>query len=161
MSEAVSNSNAGNGQTSGPHRLAQDGPPPPVRIVPKHGGGLLKVPQKGGLSPNPSGVGGSAYHETMSLARKASPRAMERLIALAESNDPRVAFVAAQAIVERAWGKAAAFNPTGDKAKATFDLSRLSLQDLRALMSVMEAARVPDAASEEESGPVVDGSPDG
>jgi hypothetical protein len=127
-----------------PARACGVKPPPPGAVVPRHGRGWLKPGKLGMASPNPSGVGGSAYHETMSIARSNAPEAMRRLVELSQSDDERIAFIAASAIIERAWGKAPPFDPTGHPAKSNFDLSRLSLADLRALMAVMEAARVPD-----------------
>jgi hypothetical protein len=104
--------------------------PPPGAVVPKHGRGWIKPGKPGMRSPNPSGVGGSDYHETVSIARSNAPAAMRRLVELSQSDDERIAFVAANAIVERAWGKAAPFNPADNRVKPSFDLSRLSLTQL-------------------------------
>jgi hypothetical protein len=57
-----------------------------------------------GQSGNPGGKGG-AYAECLRLARDASPRAVHRLIELMDSEDERVAAVAANSILDRAFGK--------------------------------------------------------
>jgi hypothetical protein len=55
-------------------------------------------------SGNPTGYSG-AYGEVTRLARQASPYAIQRLIALMDSEDERVAAVACNAILDRAFGK--------------------------------------------------------
>ena len=59
---------------------------------------------KPGQSGNPSGPSG-AYGEVVKLARALSVRAVERLGELLESDDERVVAVAANAILDRAFGK--------------------------------------------------------
>jgi hypothetical protein len=59
---------------------------------------------KPGQSGNPSGHA-AAYGEVVKLARQLSVRAMERLSELMESEDERVAAVAANSILDRAYGK--------------------------------------------------------
>jgi hypothetical protein len=60
---------------------------------------------KPGQSGNPSGHSGE-YGQVMRLARQASFRAIQRLITLMESEDERVAAVACNSILDRAFGKA-------------------------------------------------------
>jgi hypothetical protein len=62
------------------------------------------VPYRPGQSGNPGGRT-VAFAECQSLAREASPYAMNRLIGLIASEDERVALMAADKVLERAWGK--------------------------------------------------------
>jgi hypothetical protein len=55
-------------------------------------------------SGNPGGRT-RALAEVMGLAREASPRAIQRMIELIDSDDERVALMAAEKVLERAWGK--------------------------------------------------------
>ena len=57
-----------------------------------------------GQSGNPNGQSGT-YGEAISLARKAAPDAVRRLIELMGSDDERVAAVACNSILDRALGK--------------------------------------------------------
>ena len=54
-----------------------------------------------------------AYSETIRLARKAELAAIDRLIQLMYSDDPRVAAVAVNAVLDRAFGLPRDFNPEG------------------------------------------------
>jgi len=58
---------------------------------------------KPGQSGNPSGNRGSSYGEVVRAAREYGPRAVERLAELMESNDERVALLAAQALLDRGY----------------------------------------------------------
>jgi len=57
-----------------------------------------------GQSGNPSGHSGE-YGVAIKLARRAAPKAMRRLIELMDSEDERVASVACNAILDRAFGR--------------------------------------------------------
>lgn len=59
---------------------------------------------KPGQSGNPSGHSGE-YGQAMRLARQAAPHAIIRLIELMDSEDERVAAVACNSILDRAFGK--------------------------------------------------------
>jgi hypothetical protein len=59
---------------------------------------------KPGQSGNPSGNSGE-YGDAMRLARQAAPSAVLRLVELIHSDDERVAAVACNAILDRAFGK--------------------------------------------------------
>jgi hypothetical protein len=61
---------------------------------------------KKGQGDNPRGCRGSTYAEVIGLARENSLVAMSRLVRLMESKDERIAFVAAQAVLDRAFGRA-------------------------------------------------------
>jgi hypothetical protein len=65
---------------------------------------FLKRRWKPGQSGNPSGHT-AEYGEVVALARSLSPRAIERLGQLMESEDERVAAVACNAILDRAFGR--------------------------------------------------------
>jgi len=58
-----------------------------------------------GTSGNPNGFRGSAYAECLQIARRLAPRAVERLGELMESDDERVAAIAAGAVLDRAIGR--------------------------------------------------------
>ncbi len=57
-----------------------------------------------GQSGNPSGHSGE-YGMAIKLAQRAAPKAVRRLIELMDSEDERVAVVACNAILDRAFGK--------------------------------------------------------
>ena len=57
-----------------------------------------------GQSGNPSGHSG-AYGEAIKLAQQAAPYAVNRLVELMDSDDERVAAVACNSILDRAFGK--------------------------------------------------------
>src|SRR5271170_6259047 len=73
----------------------------PKRILPP---ALAANRWQPGRSGNPSGHSGE-YGEAMRLARQAAPAAVQRLIDLMRSEDERVAAVACNAILDRAFGK--------------------------------------------------------
>jgi len=59
---------------------------------------------KPGQSGNPSGHSGE-YGQAVRLARQAAPYAVQRLIQLMDSDDERVAAVACNSILDRAFGR--------------------------------------------------------
>lgn len=59
---------------------------------------------KPGQSGNPGGRTAS-FAECQRVAREASPKAISRLIELMHSDDERVALMAADKVLERAWGR--------------------------------------------------------
>ncbi len=81
-----------------------------------------------GKSGNPAGIQGPAYREVQRLAREAAPQAIRRLVELVDSLDPRVSLLAAQAVLERAYGKPRDAELT-EAVPARPDLSALSQQD--------------------------------
>jgi hypothetical protein len=97
----------------------------------------------------------------MKLARTASPRAIQRLIELAELDrvderghlaplsdkaDPRIVTVAANALIERAWGKPKEYDPAEDKKKEKpafnpADFSHEELFQIEAALRLMVTRR--------------------
>jgi hypothetical protein len=73
----------------------------PKKAVPP---ALTKHAFRPGQSGNPGGRT-PLFGECQAIAREASPRAIERLVELVESADERVALMAADKVLERAWGK--------------------------------------------------------
>jgi hypothetical protein len=73
----------------------------PTRVLPP---ALARNVWKPGQSGNPSGHSG-AYGAAVRLAQQAAPYAMHRRIALMDSEDERVAAVACNSILDRAFGK--------------------------------------------------------
>jgi hypothetical protein len=105
----------------------------------------LRPPWRKGQSGNPSGYRG-AYGEVVKIAREYSEHAIRRLGELLESEDERVAAVAAQALLDRAWGKPREI--PDDAAKSELDLSRLSRDERDALWALLEKAGVLQDGSE-------------
>lgn len=128
---------------------------------------------RAGQSGNPSGHSGE-YGEAMRLARQAAPNAVRRLIelaeidridecgelpALSEKADPRIVAVAANALIERAFGKPKDYNPKddADPNRPRFDPRLLTPQQLEfvetALRLMMRATVAPghfvEAAAEQ------------
>src|SRR5712691_10766571 len=73
---------------------------------------------KPGQSGNPAGHG-AEYGEVVRLARLLAPRVVERLGELIESADERVAALACNAILDRAFGKPQARPPDEDRPGST------------------------------------------
>jgi hypothetical protein len=100
-----------------------------------------------GQSANPSGKGG-LYHEVVKMAREASPRAIARLQELMESDDERVAAVACNSLLERAFGKPKEFDPKSEPATGVpmFDPRAVSSEQLqlikKALVLMQQATTV-------------------
>jgi DNA-binding winged helix-turn-helix (wHTH) protein len=97
MNPAASGSWRG-GQTSLPGRKRTR--QAPLRFQPGPGG------NPGG---NPGGSRGATYREVVRLAQKCSERAVLRLAELTQSGDERIALLASQALLERAYGKTREF----------------------------------------------------
>ena len=86
-----------------PSLLAQGGAEARPIHIPAHGNGVLRPFQRG-QSGNPSGKGG-LYQEALRICREASPAAARKMVELMDSDDERVALMAAEKLLERAWGK--------------------------------------------------------
>lgn len=128
-----------------PNRAPDQKPTPGVDgwIKPKHGQGFLRPFQPGnsGRPPNVS----TRYTETLRLARAASPDAMQTLIARLADPDGRIAVVAANSILERAWGKVKEAKPE-EQQQASIDLSQLRGPELALLLKLVESGRLVAAA---------------
>jgi hypothetical protein len=85
--------------------------PQPASVNGREGTGRVLSPEflarqfKPGQSGNPNGNKGSTYGEVVKIARQHSEKAIRRLIELMGSDDERVAFMAAQAVLDRGYGK--------------------------------------------------------
>jgi hypothetical protein len=86
----------------------------PKRILPP---ALVANRWRPGQSGNPSGHSGE-YGEAMKLARAAAPKALDRLIELIDSTDERVAVVASNGVLDRAFGKPGPAKEEKDDFKA-------------------------------------------
>src|SRR6202030_3387382 len=94
-------------------------------------------------SPNPTGKGG-LYQECLKIARQKTPEAVRRLAELMASEDERVAAVACNSILDRAWGKPKDYDPKAEeKDPLRFDPSKLSERQLaqvkQAMLLIMQA----------------------
>lgn len=134
-------------------RVPDDEIPPGYRR-PKHGTGLLRDWQKG---ERPPGAGTpTRYTETLKLARQHSAEALLTLVQRMKDPDGRIAVVAANSVLERAWGKAREMKPE-EQAVAKIDLSALSGPELQLLMRLVESGRL-KAAPEPVEGEQIEGS---
>src|SRR5689334_3898799 len=105
----------------------------------------LRPPWPKGFCPNPGGKG-SLYHETQALARQAAPAAMRRLIELIDDPDPRVATIASNAVLDRAFGKPKEAKPEDqERAPPVLDTSKLTLEQKKMLLEVFRSAVVQEA----------------
>jgi hypothetical protein len=98
--------------------------------------GLVPFPK--GKSGNPGGRT-KQFAQCQRLCREASPDAARRLIELIQSEDERVALMAADKVFERAWGKPKEFDPNAEAPKKAppFDPSLYSVEELKQMQAVM------------------------
>jgi hypothetical protein len=121
--------------------------PPGFRRAPS--GGLLRAPWPRGQSGNPSGYGTvGEYHRTVSLARQHSAEAMSKLIELIDHDDPRIAMLASQAVLERAWGRVKEADPNASQPRSVIDLSRLAPHELEILMRLAKTGAIRPATDD-------------
>jgi hypothetical protein len=80
----------------------------------------------------------------MRLARQHSAEAMMTLVERMKDVDGRIAVVAANSILERAWGKAREMKPE-EQEKAQIDLSTLSAAELKILLDLVQSGRLRSA----------------
>lgn len=118
----------------------------PKGVIPPE---LAPTVWKPGQTGNPNGLQG-IYGRVMALARERSPRAVAKLCELIESPDDRVALMAADKLLERAWGKSKEIQD--DKDKPAMDLSKLRPADLQALRDIAGRMRATPVPSQD--GPV-------
>jgi hypothetical protein len=95
-----------------------------------------------GLVPFPKGKSGNPGGRTKQferLCREASPDAARRLIELMQSEDERVALMAADKVFERAWGRPKEFDPNAETPKKAppFDPKLYTTEELRRMQEVM------------------------
>ena len=90
-----------------------------------------------------------AYGECHRLARQASPKAVARLIEMIESDDERVAAVACNAVLDRAWGKPRVYVPENTPQKS-LDFSLLSHNELETFARLLERASVDRSAGDSD-----------
>lgn len=79
--------------------------------------------------------------ETLHLARKASPDAMRTLIKCLNDPDSRTAVVAANSILERAWGKPKESKPE-EQEQARIDVTTLTDAELAVLLNMVLSERL-------------------
>src|SRR4029077_10358607 len=100
--------------------------------------GLVPFPK--GKSGNPGGRT-KQFAQCQRLCREASPDAARRLIELIQSEDERVALMAADKVFESAWGKPLNFDPKAadesPKPPPPFDPSLFTIAELRQLQAAM------------------------
>jgi hypothetical protein len=98
--------------------------------------GLVPFPK--GKSGNPGGRT-KQFAQCQRLCREASPDAARRLIELIQSEDERVALMAADKVFERAWGRPKDYDPNAEAPKKAppFDPSLYSIEELRRMQEVM------------------------
>ncbi len=117
-------------------------PPVPPAVngwrVPGHGHGKLR-PFRPGQSGNPAGHSGR-YGEVVRLCREAGPAVAKRLIeiALDPGEERRVSVVAAQEVLNRAFGRP---REMPEAAAPPLDLTAVSEEKLRLIIKALEAAR--------------------
>ena len=122
-------------------------------------GGMLRAPWRPGQAGNPTGRTGR-YWETVRLAREVSPEAMRKLIRLMDCDDERVAIVAAQAVLQRAWGPPRAVDLSElNRPAMKFDFSALTRAELQLLVKVTRggAIRPADDAPADAAMTTIDG----
>src|SRR6266478_5731245 len=99
--------------------------------------GLVPFPK--GKSGNPGGRT-KQFAQCQRLCREASPDAARRLIELIQSEDERVALMAADKVFERAWGRPKEYDSNAESIKKPppFDPSLYSTEELRQMQAVMQ-----------------------
>jgi hypothetical protein len=124
-------------------------------IKPSHGKGMLK-PWRKGETGRVSNVA-SRYVETQRYARENSMKALRTLVERLDDPDGRIAVVAANSILERAWGKTREQRPE-EQPQAHIDLSKLSAAELKILTDLALSGRLNAAPSTDPdvSPPVID-----
>jgi hypothetical protein len=116
-------------------------------IKPKHGHGMLRPWQQGNKL---GGNKGTRYYETVRYARENSMKALRALVERLDDADGRIVVVAANSILERAWGKAKEHKP--EEQEQVLDLSQLTREELDVLFRLAQSGRlrsVPTGAPEE------------
>ena len=141
-------------QGGGRAAVTTPGPLPPLPegfFRPSHGAGVLRAPWGKGTTGNPGGKTGE-YHECVSLARKASPAAVRTLVEKMNSLDERVAIVAAQAVLERAWGKPKELDLRElNQGGMRLDFSKLSREEIALLLKITSSGAIRPAEPSDDT----------
>lgn len=100
-----------------------------------------------GQSGNPNGKSG-LYQQCQKLAREHSPQAIEKLVELMNCDDPRVQTVAANSILDRAWGKPKEYDPRAEEPEAMpIDPSQFTPKQRAMVRRVLELLLSAETAS--------------
>jgi len=102
-----------------------------------------------GQSGNPTGQSG-LYGETLRIARQNSPAAMQKPADLMECGDPRVEAVAANALLDRGWGKPKDYDPGREQSSGVpvFDPRQVTPAQLEVIRQAMLLLRAASATVE-------------
>jgi hypothetical protein len=120
-----------------------------ARVAGKNGGVLYPFEKGHGQTP---GYNKPAYlKESLRLAREASPRAVATLIKHLDAEDGRIAVVAAERLLERAWGPAR--HTPDERQEVKIDLSRLTSAELHVLLALVERGGLQPLPEPGEAGP--------
>lgn len=92
----------------------------------KRGNSANLKPFQKGVSGNPGGKP-KQFFDVQRLARQHSPRAFQRILELVESDDERIAYMASNTVLERAYGKVqAAPDENGKDGRVTINIVKLA-----------------------------------
>jgi hypothetical protein len=101
-------------------------------------GGILRPFQKG-QTGNASGIyGSSAYHEARRICAEASPEAARKQVELMGSDDPRVVFMATEAVLNRGAGKPR--DHSNEQGTGRINLSALSVEERETMARLLARA---------------------
>src|SRR6478672_13779709 len=111
------------------------------------------VPFQKGKSGNPGGRT-KQFAQCQRLCREDSPEAARRLIELMQSEDERVALMAADKVFERAWGRPKEYDPNAEAPKKAppFDPKLYTTEELRRMQEVMNMIAVRQGMMPPEEG---------
>jgi hypothetical protein len=110
-----------------------------ARVAGRNGGVLTPFARGQGQVP---GFNKPAYlKESLQLARRASPVAVRTLIKHLDHEDGRIAVVAAERLLERAWGRPREAPPEPQQ-EARLDVSALSREELAILTKLVLSGRL-------------------
>jgi hypothetical protein len=103
----------------------------------------------------------SRYTETQQYARQHSMEAVKTLVERLQDPDGRIAVVAANSLLERAWGKVRELKPE-EREQVRIDLSALSTAELKILTDLAVSGRLRSVPSETsgDAAPTIEGEPE-